>query len=88
MIWAEKVHLYRILQRDCRYNDKTFERVGIHYKDRGFVGTYIWNKNKTKLMWKGPIPESILTEKLVCTGTSTYELQEDKNGKSEENSTI
>lgn len=78
MIWAEKVKLYRILQRDCR-SDKTFEWVGIYRPENDAVKLYKWNKKHTKLLWDRTISEIILTEKLISTGTSMYELQEEGN---------
>ena len=76
MIWAEKLPVYRVLSRDCRY-DSTKEWICIVNKNRGLIKKYFLNKKRTRLMYQGPIPIDILDKGIVCTGTCTYELQEE-----------
>lgn len=71
-----RLKVYRVLSRDCRSkDDRSHEFIGIHDNHRHLIVLYI--RQKTCLAYDRAISDEILKTKILRTGTSTYELQED-----------
>ena len=68
--------IYKIYSRDCRFSDKTHTYVGLHSKSRGCI--ILYKELKRKLSSCRTLSDTILTDKIMRTGTSTYELSDEE----------
>lgn len=68
--------VYKVYSRDCRFSDNTKTFVGLHARSRGLM--ILYKQMRRQLSYDRCLSDKIINDKIVRTGTSTYELSDEE----------